>query len=81
MLPCTRILELADVDIDENISAEDVNLTTVLEARMTKPNAVIGKMKIKIGKIIQFDGANIRYVEHEDDHSVTFEAKGIFKFH
>ena len=72
---------MADVDIDQNISAEDVNLTTVLEARMTKPNAIIGKMKIKIGKIIQFNGAKIRYVEHEDDHSVTFEAKGIFTFH
>ena len=48
---------------------------------MTKPNAIIGKMKIKIGKIIQFDGAKIRYVEYEDDHSVTFEAKGIFTFH
>ena len=72
---------MADVEIDENISAEDVKLTTVLEARMTKPNAIIGKMKIKIVKIIQFDGAKIRYVEHEDDHSVTFEAKGIFTFH
>ena len=72
---------MADVDIDENISAEDVKLTTVLEARLTKPNAVIGKMKIKIGKIIQIDGAKIRYVEHEDDYSVTFEAKGIFRFH
>ena len=72
---------MADVDIDEKISAEDVKLTTVLEARMTKPNEVISKMKIKIGKIIQFDGANIRYVDHEDDYSVTFEAKGIFKFH
>ena len=48
---------------------------------MTKPNGVISKMKIKIGKIIQFDGAKIRYVEYEDDYSVTFEAKGIFKFH
>ena len=72
---------MADVDIDQNISTEDINLTTVLEARMTKPNAIIGKMKIKIGKIIQFNGAKIRYVEHEDDHSVTFEAKGIFTFH
>ena len=72
---------MADVDIDQNISTEDVNLTTVLEARMTKPNAVIGKMKIKIGKIIQFDGANIRYIDYEDDYSMTFEAKGIFKFH
>ena len=72
---------MADVNIDEKISAEDVKLTTVLEARMTKPNAIIGKMKIKIGKIIQFDGAKIRYVEYEDDHSVTFEAKGIFTFH
>ena len=72
---------MANVDIDKNISTEDVNLTTVLEARMTKPNAIIGKMKIKIGKIIQFNGAKIRYVEHEDDHSVTFEAKGIFTFH
>ena len=72
---------MADVEIDENISAEDVKLTTVLEARMTKPNGVISKMKIKIGKIIQFDGANIRYIDHEEDYSVTFEAKGIFKFH
>ena len=48
---------------------------------MTKPNEVISKMKIKIGKIIQIDGAKIRYVEHEDDYSVTFEAKGIFRFH
>ena len=72
---------MADVDIDKNISTEDVNLTTVLEARMTKPNAIIGKMKIKIGKIIQFDGANIRYIDYEDDYSMTFEAKGIFKFH
>jgi hypothetical protein len=72
---------LADVEIDENISAEDVKLTTVLEARMTKPNEVISKMKIKIGKIIQFDGANIRYIDYEDDYSMTFEAKGIFKFH
>ena len=72
---------MADVNIDEKISAEDVKLTTVLEARMTKPNGVISKMKIKIGKIIQFDGANIRYIDHEEDYSVTFEAKGIFKFH
>ena len=72
---------MADVEIDENISAEDVKLTTVLEARMTKPNEVISKMKIKIGKIIQFDGANIRYIDHEEDYSMTFEAKGIFKFH
>ena len=72
---------MADVEIDENISAEDVKLTTVLEARKTKPNGVISKMKIKIGKIIQFDGANIRYIDHEEDYSVTFEAKGIFKFH
>ncbi len=72
---------MADVEIDENISAEDVKLTTVLEARMTKPNEVISKMKIKIGKIIQFDGANIRYIDYEDDYSMTFEAKGIFKFH
>ena len=72
---------MADVEIDENISAEDVKLTTVLEARMTKPNGVISKMKIKIGKIIQFDGANIRYIDYEDDYSMTFEAKGIFKFH
>ena len=72
---------MADVNIDEKISAEDVKLTTVLEARMTKPNGIISKMKIKIGKIIQIDGAKIRYVEHEDDYSVTFEAKGIFRFH
>jgi len=72
---------LADVNIDEKISAEDVKLTTVLEARRTKPNGIISKMKIKIGKIIQIDGAKIRYVEHEDDYSVTFEAKGIFRFH
>ena len=72
---------MADVEIDENISAEDVKLTTILEARMTKPNEVISKMKIKIGKIIQFDGANIRYIDYEDDYSMTFEAKGIFKFH
>ena len=72
---------MADVNIDEKISAEDVKLTTVLEARMTKPNEVISKMKIKIGKIIQFDGANIRYIDYEDDYSMTFEAKGIFKFH
>ena len=72
---------MADVEIDENISAEDVKLTTVLEARMTKPNEVISKMKIKIGKIIQIDGANIRYIDYEDDYSMTFEAKGIFKFH
>ena len=72
---------MADVEIDENISAEDVKLTTVLEARMTKPNGIISKMKIKIGKIIQFDGANIRYIDYEDDYSMTFEAKGIFKFH
>ena len=52
---------MADVDIDENISAEDVKLTTVLEARMTKPNGVISKMKIKIGKFIQIDGAKIRH--------------------
>ena len=72
---------MADVNIDEKISAEDVKLTTVLEARMTKPNEVISKMKIKIGKIIQIDGANIRYIDYEDDYSMTFEAKGIFKFH
>ena len=72
---------MADVEIDENISAEDVKLTTVLEARRTKPNGIISKMKIKIGKIIQFDGANIRYIDYEDDYSMTFEAKGIFKFH
>ena len=72
---------MADVNIDEKISAEDVKLTTVLEARSTTPNGIISKMKIKIGKIIQIDGAKIRYVEHEDDYSVTFEAKGIFRFH